>query len=357
MRVLVDVQHPAHVHFFKNIIRGLESMGCDVKITAKDKDVAVQLLDSFGFKYELLGKSKRSLIGKAMMMLKTNIGLLKIIKQFKPDLLLGIHHESLAQIGYLLGIPSIIFTDTELTAKIGDLLTFPFATVICTPKSFNKNLGSKHIRYNSYHELAYLHPRYFKPNPKVLEDLGLSKGEKVIILRLISWSASHDIEFKLKGINSELELIKSLENYGHVYISSERRLNKQLEKYRLRISPADIHSLLYYSSLYIGEGGTMAVEAAILGTPSIHIESMKNGTPTGALSGNFIELKYKYDLLYFYSDQNLALKKAIEILENEKSKKEWLKKRERLINDKIDVTEWVLKFIDRFINNKPIQQL
>jgi len=49
-----------------------------------------------------------------------------------------------------------------------------------------------------------------------------------------------------------------------------------------------------------------------------------------------------------FPDQNEALKKAIEILENENSKKEWQKKREKLLNDKIDVTKFMVEFIENY---------
>jgi hypothetical protein len=40
MKVLIDIGHPAHVHFFRNAIRELESKGHAVKVTARDKEVA-----------------------------------------------------------------------------------------------------------------------------------------------------------------------------------------------------------------------------------------------------------------------------------------------------------------------------
>ena len=37
MKLLVDMGHPAHVHFFRHAIRELESRGHEVRITARDK--------------------------------------------------------------------------------------------------------------------------------------------------------------------------------------------------------------------------------------------------------------------------------------------------------------------------------
>jgi len=347
MKILVDIQHPAHFHFFKNFIKAMENKNNQIKITAKEKEITLTLLDYFGFDYDRTGKTRSNLFTKALGMVEIDLKLLKVVKNFKPEILLGIHNESVAQVGFVTNRPSVIFTDTEIVG-LGDLVTFPFATVICTPTCFRKNLGRKHIRYNGYHELAYLHPRYFTPDLEVLEMLNLSKNDSIIILRFISWRAAHDIG--LRGIKrgQEVNFIRSLERYGQVFITSEGKLGRELEKYRLNIPPHKIHSLLYYASLYIGEGGTMAAEAAILGTPAIHIESTSNGVATGELTGNFRELRDKYGLLYFYPDQNQALEKAIEILENDRSKREWQKKRKKLLKDKIDVTAWIVDFIERY---------
>ena len=58
----------------------------------------------------------------------------------------------------------------------------------------------------------------------------------------------------------------------------------------------------------------MASEAAVLGTPSIFVSSL-----AGKI-GNFIELEKTYDLLYSFTDTDAALEKAIEILQDKKSK-------------------------------------
>jgi len=344
MKILVNMGHPAHVHFFKYMIKNLERAGHTVNIVARDKDVTLKLLNIYGFKYEVISGYYYTMLGKMYNFIQTVRKLLKKARKMRPDMLIGVGDPYVAHVGKLIGKPSIVFTDTE-DAKLANVLTFPFASVICTPSCFKEDLGRKHVRYNGYHELAYLHPNYFKPDENVLDFLS-SENDKIIIVRFISWSASHDIG--LKGIKSRTDFIRTLENYGRVFITSEGKLDKKLEKYRITITPEKIHSLLYYADLYIGEGGTMAAEAAILGTPSIHIESTSKGIATGELSGNFIELRDKYGLLYFYPDQNKALEKAMEILENGNSKKEWQRKRERLLSEKIDVTAWMTDFIERF---------
>jgi len=50
LRVIVDIGHPAHVHLFKNMIWTLRDKGHEVMITAKEKDIALNLLDAYDLK-------------------------------------------------------------------------------------------------------------------------------------------------------------------------------------------------------------------------------------------------------------------------------------------------------------------
>jgi len=341
------VGHPAHVHFLKNALWNLEERGYNIYIVATEKEVTLDLLNAYGFKYEVVGKNTRGMLNKTSNMTKTEIKLSKIIRKYKADLLVGVGSIYMAHAGILTRRHYINFGDTEISKF--DWLLLPFSDVLIRPICYKEKVrDDKEVRYNGYKELAYLHPNYFTPDSSVLDELNISRNEGFIILRFISWGASHDIGLRGLKKGTELEFIKSLEKFGNVFITSERMLNPGLEKYRLKTPPEKIHSLLYYADLYIGEGGTMAAEAAILGTPSIHIESTSKGIATGNFSGNFLELRDKYGLLYFYPDQNQALEKAISILEDKNSKNEWRKRRERLLKDKIDVTAWMVDFIERY---------
>ena len=52
MRIVVDINHPAHVHYFKNFIWEMEKRGHAILITASEKDISYRLLDAYdGFNY------------------------------------------------------------------------------------------------------------------------------------------------------------------------------------------------------------------------------------------------------------------------------------------------------------------
>ncbi|MDI6730842.1 MAG: DUF354 domain-containing protein [Candidatus Altarchaeum sp.] len=341
MKILVDIGHPAHVHLFKNFIRNMEKKGHEILITAKDKDVTLELLNNYRFKYEIVGKYGKSTLSKIKDIISIDYKMYKIAKKFKPDILTGVSAVNAAHVSALLRKQCVVFDDTE-HSSIEHKLYVPFSDTVCTPSCFKKDLGRKQVRYNGFKELAYLHPNQFKPNPEVLDELNLSQDDKFIILRFVSWSASHDIGQKGFDLESKSKVVKELEKYAKVFITSEAKLEKDLEKYRITISPEKIHDLLCYATMYIGESGTMTTESAILGTPSIYVSSL-----SGKM-GNFIELENDYELVYSFKTQEDGINKAFELLKNPDLKQEWGGKREKLLNDKIDVTDFMVKFIEDY---------
>jgi predicted glycosyltransferase len=343
LRVLVDIGHPAHVHFFKNTIWNLEKKGHQIMVVSRDKDVVIELLDAYGIPHTVLSKVKP---GKSNLIEEWFIREFKtfrIAQKFDPDILMGILSPVVAQIAWIQRRKSIIFNDTE-HAVLAQKITYPFCDIICTPSCYLKNEGRKQIRYMGYHELAYLHPSYFTPNPQVLKDLGVEEGEPFTILRFVSWGAHHDVGHH--GIKNKVALVQEVEKFGKVFITSEGPLDPEFERYRIRVPPEKIHHLLYYATLYVGEGATMAVESAILGTPSIYISTLA-GT-----MGNFSELEKKYGLLFNYSDSESALRKTIEILKDSELKKTWRLKRAALLREKINVTDFMVKLIENLPEKK-----
>jgi len=337
MRIVVDINHPAHVHFFKNSIWEMEKRGHEVLITATEKDVAFKLLESYGFDYISLGSYGNSLVQKLINIPIIDLKMYKAVRSFKPDIFVGLGSIRAAHVSFLCRKKCILFDDTEHSTEQIKLY-LPFVDKVFTPSCFKGSLGKKQIRYDGYHELAYLHPNYFTPNPAVLDELGLTEDDTFIILRFVLWNASHDIGHS--GIQNKVKLVQKLEKYGRVLITSEGEMGDGLEKNQIKVSPEKMHDLLYYASLYVGEGATMATESAILGTPAIYISSL-----VGTM-GNFVELEKKYGLMFNYSSSDKILDKATELIQRKDLKQQWKTKRDLLLGDKIDVTEFMLDFIE-----------
>lgn len=341
MRILIDIGHPGHVHFFKHAIWRLQGRGHEVMISARDKDVTLDLLDHYGFPYQTLSVMGKGFWGLSREFLQREWALLSLIREFDPDVVTEVSGLFIAPVCNLLKKPSIVFTDTE-HAAIDRYLTYPFASVICTPQSFKRALGERHTRYAGYHELAYLHPNYFRPDPAVLDELSVSAEEPFIVLRFVAWKAGHDLGQKGFSLSFKREIVQRLSRYGKVFITSEAELPTEFEPFRIAVRPSRMHDVLAYASLYLGEGATMATEAGLLGTPSIYTSSL-----VGTM-GNFEELMYDYELVYSYRDSAEAMRQAILLLEQHDVKAEWGRRREKLLAEKIDVTMFVCDMLEGY---------
>jgi predicted glycosyltransferase len=338
MKIVVDINHPAHIHFFKNMINQLSVKGHEILLTASDKDISIRLLERFGFPFIKLGSYGTSLFSKAINLALLDWRMYQAVKGFDPDIFLGAGSIRAAHISKLLKKPCIIFEDTEHSRE-QYLLYAPFVDYIFTPSSFKRRLGRKQFFYNGFHELAYLHPNSFTPNPEVLIEIGISEQDIFSVVRFISWSASHDIG--QHGIRDKIKLVKTLERYGRVFVVAEGKEDPAWENYNIRVAPEKLHHLLYYASLYLGEGGTIAAEAAVLGTYAIHVST------TAKHCGIFTELQ-KYGLLDFFDAEVEALPKALELLKRPNIKIECRQNRNRLLKDKLEMTMFLVWLIESF---------
>ena len=338
MKIVIDIGHPAHVHFFKYFIGEMRARGHQVLITAAQKEINLDLLKSLEISYVYLGQVGKGLLGKLISLFVLNFKMYKAVKDFKPDLFMGIASIRAAQVSWLMGKKSIIFDDTEESPQ-EQWLYRPFSTEIYSPTCFKKNFGKNHKFYPGYHELAYLHPDRFEPRQEVVSSLGLKFDEKLFVIRFISWGAVHDIGHQGFSYEGKKELIKFLSQYGRVVITSEIPLLDEFEPYRLSICPTKIHDLLSYADLYVGEGATMASEAAVLGTPVIYMRTL--------VHGYLQELQDKYEILYSFKCEQRALKKIKQILMQGDQETDWQLKRQRILDEKIDVTSFMLNLVEK----------
>lgn len=342
MRIIVDVGHPAQVHFHRNAIKILEKRGHKVLVSARKKDVLVDLLEKYNLDYVVISSQKKGFLGLFCELIQRCYSLHKVVKDFKPDLMYG-PGETVSIVGKLENIPTIVFNDSE-PVPLNKILTYPWTNTICTPTTFTKEISKKQVRYNGYKELAYLHPNYFVPDPAIYKELGLNMDEKFVLIRFVAWNAGHDIGKRGFELEDKIRLVNEMEKYSKVFITSESPLPSELQKYKLLTSPEKIHHALYFADLFIGDSQTMTTEAGILGTPAIRCNSFVGNNDMG----NFVELENKYGLIFNYNDPEQAIKKAIELIQISDLKETWSKKRNLLLSDKIDVTSFLVWFIENY---------
>jgi len=344
MKVLVDIGHPAHIHYFKNCARILTEKGHHFLFVVRERDSTIELIESTGFDWVSRGKGKKGLINKLIGLSSIDYLMYKIAKGFRPDILLSFSSPYAAHVSKLIGKPHIAFDDTE-HAKFEHWMCRPFTDVVLSPSCYNAKLWKNQMLFNSFMELFYLHPKYFQPEKRVLDSIGVKEGERYCILRFISWEANHDVGQYGLSYEEKVQLVKVLSKKCKVFISSEVELNEDLKSYQLKIHPKDLHHLLYYASLYIGEGGTTASEAAVLGTPAIYINTLEAG---------LFDEEQERGLLYHPKNLEGIVECATEILDNDHSERIYNERRQKLLSEKIDPTAFLVWFLENYPESKTI---
>lgn len=337
MKILIDINHPAHVHYFRNFYEIITAMGHEILVVSRNKEIEHHLLHLYGIPFVDRGKGKTGRYSKFFYLLYADVKLLSLALKFKPDIFINFLHPYPSHVARLLGKVSLVFSDTE-HARLHHKLTVPFATKVFTPSCYRRDLGKKHVRFNSYMELSYLHPNYFQPDPSVLKLLNVEEWEKFVILRFVSWAAAHDFGHTGMTLENKRKVVKELSNHGRIFISSEGKLPADLEKFRISIPLNKMHDALYYSSLLFGESATMASEAAVLGTPAIFIDNDGRGYTD--------EEEAKYSLVNNFTesatDQERALHKALEIIMDQNGKEKYREMRNVLLSNCIDTTRFMI---------------
>lgn len=342
MNIAIDICHPAHVHFFKNIIHILKKRGHKVIVIARDKDVSFQLLRKYKIQFIEISKHKNKITKKYISGLLNILRFIKICRVYKINMVIDSGAAVYPNVAsYILGIPNISINNTEVFGLLRFVLFF--SSVFITPKKYLKDFGYKHIRVDSFNELAFLHPKYFIPTENIKKVLNIRKDEKYALLRFVSWNAAEEMDSSGISIEKIKLIVSELEKHLKVFVSCEFELPSDLEKYHIEknknIKIGEMQNIEANASLFFGESGAMAAESAMLGVPTFFISSKRLG---------FIEeLSYVYGLIKIFQDPTDALKEALCLL-NTEDLKLWQKKKEQMLSEKIDITEFVVWFVENY---------
>jgi predicted glycosyltransferase len=342
MKVLIDVNHPAHVHFFKQPARKLLEKGCELVFTSRDKECCIALLDELEFEHQQLSTlGDGSVLGFIKELFIRNFRLYRLAKTFRPDVMCAIGGTFIAHAGFLSRVPRLAFYDTEM-ARLQNKITYPLLTRLCVPNCYTGPTPRHTSRYPGYHELSYLRPEYFSPDRQIAEANGWQVGSKNYLLRAVSWQANHDLNEQGWSLELLEAIFDKLLSQGNVIISSERPLPARLEPYRYSGRAADIHHMMAFCDLFVGESSTMAAECAVLGVPAVYAASSSRGY--------LDELQEKYGLVKVLTHFKLAdIEQAVNDFDN-MSREQFNQAKQALLDESIDVAAYVVDTIEAVAN-------
>ena len=332
-KIIFGIKHMAHLNFFKNAIYTLKEEGYNIEICylkrGKIKEVLMKEYPSFSLTQ--IGQHSRSKIGKIRMVVEKFLLALNYLKKEKPDFVVAVGDFVLALASKLLAFPNAIFYD-DYEFKINYNLSRFFGDKLIVP--FPLPQEKKVLKYHSFKELAYIHPKYYKPNLDVIKKLNLTENNYVFIREVagISPNYSHLVENSLiKPIeylhSKSIKIILSLEDKTkkHFYTPYCTILEEPLE---------DVYSIMKHALFCLTSGDSMARESALLGVPTIY---------TGGRNMKVNHPLIKWGGIYKIESFN-EIKDMIELLLNKNYKKKWfLFIDNKIRNDLLDTTEIIVK--------------
>ncbi len=341
MNYLIELSHPKHYYQFKSIIHFLQSDSTNkVHIIARDKDVLLKILEDEKSKFEVFGKHGKSIFSKLTLLPRLLVSYYLLLKKKKINVVISKASPYAAILCPFLNIKTIIFPDSEIV-KITNKLVVPRSTRVITPNSYALDYGLKHKRVQGLFEDCYLHPEVFIPNEKVVKELRFDLTKPFFILRFIAWNANHDINNYGFKKHEKVLLVEHLKQYGNVYVSGEAELPEELKEYKISIPPSEIHHVLHFATMYIGDSQTMATEAALLGTPTIRYNSFVGENDMS----NFKLLENEYNLMRNVSTFENVLQVMSAFLANNNNKEEWIEKRKLYYQKNESINQQILNNI------------
>src|SRR5690349_15681844 len=283
MRVWIDVLTPKHALFFEPLYRDLARDGHELLMTTRTYREAVEALRLKRLPFRIVGEhGGGSRYGKLLASGRRVVKLAQLIESWQPDTAISFSSPEAARVAFGLGVPHVAVNDSPHSWLVARL-SIPLSRYICSPWIIRRKVwlsfGARPdgiVPYRALDAAAWLKRQ--QPNPEVLRQLSLRRDKPIILLRTEESFASY-LEGKASDaapvIGPITEEILRLKLDAQILISTRygRQAPVLRQKFGSRVLVVDhiidATSLLYYSSFFNGSGGTMTVEAALLGRPAV----------------------------------------------------------------------------------------
>jgi predicted glycosyltransferase len=341
MRILYDVNHPAHVHNLRPLARALEARGHQSRFVARDKDVTLPLLRHFGLPFEVLAPRGRGGLGLARELLLRELRFHRLAWRWRPRLIVGSSFHA-ARAARLTGARSALLNEDDLPLiRTYARLAYPLAHAVITPDCLAHERHGRHqLTYPSYQKLLYLHPDRFEPDSSVRAELGLGPDERFGLVRLSALDAHHDRG--VRGLSGAL-LRQVVTAAGfRVFVCAEGALDPEFEGQRLRLPPWRVHDALALAAFYLGDSQSMATEAAVLGTPAFRINDFVGRVST-------LRQLEDYGLAFGFrpGEEAALLERLLAVLGDPGTPQRFQDRRARMLAEKIDPLPWFVETLER----------
>ncbi|HEX5359040.1 MAG TPA: DUF354 domain-containing protein [Candidatus Nitrosotalea sp.] len=280
MKIWFDILTPKQLLFFAPMISKL-SKNHKILCTSRNYREVVELSKIKNIDLRLIGKHGGSTKeGKLDSSIQRMDHLLDVIVKFTPDLTVSFCSPEAARISYGIGIKHVAFSDSP-HAEAVMRLSVPLVQKLLIPWVIPKN---EFVRYgiskkDIIHYKAIDASVIVKERSKI-EKIGVDRTKKTIVIRPEESEAAY-ILGKTKSDSIIYEVSKEDKLYNIIvlarYAVQKKRLKEKFgNKVTIMDKVVDGKSLLSITDLFIGSGGTMTAESALMGIPTISYDAAPN---------------------------------------------------------------------------------
>jgi predicted glycosyltransferase len=281
MRAWIDVLTPKQANLFSVFIRSLRERGHDVFVTTRRYREVEELLELRGIEAAVVGRhGGGDLSGKLLESASRIEGLARFVHERGPELVLSFCSPEAARVAYGLGIPHYALCDSP-HAEAVCRLSIPLSRKLFTPRAVPKGAWKRYgiapsdiVQYNALDPAVWI--RAYAPGTDPRDSLGLDRERQIVVLRTEEEYASYLLQSREVSKGVVTKLVRPIAELGAQVVllpRYERQIQALTsELANLAIVPSravDAVALLSRSSFFIGAGGTMNAEAALMGVPTI----------------------------------------------------------------------------------------
>jgi predicted glycosyltransferase len=279
LRIWFDVLTPKQVMFFRRAVSILQEKGHEVLCTSRDYREPVELARMKGLDLKIVGRhGGPERYGKLVASAERIRALADVIDGFSPDVAVTFSSPEGARVAFGLGIKHVGFNDSphatavaRLTVPLMNRLLCPWVIPVSAWAGFG--ISARNItRYRALDPAAWL---------KDLEPALVFRYSGKVLVRLEESKASYLADGKFSSAALVDSVVNELSQTADVTVLC--RYSDQIEETKKRYGDKatvlegvfDGVKLLQETGLFIGAGGTMSAEAALLGVPTISIAPVR----------------------------------------------------------------------------------
>jgi predicted glycosyltransferase len=352
VKVWLDVLTPKQANFLGELQHRLNARGFKTIVTTREYREVNELLELRGLKAIKVGRHGGGAFNdKLVESSKRVVELAKEVGEQGPDVAISFSSPEAARVAFGLRIPHHCINDSphaeavcKLTIPLSQKLFTPWVVPVYAWKRYG--IAPRDIvRYRALDPTVWL--TNYKGSPRALDSLNLDRSKSIIVLRTPEEFAAYLSDRSSSTSINATDIVRRILDLAgaEIQLVILPRYDNQAERFRKLfgnrvIVPEhiiDAVALLQVSSVFVGGGGTMTAEAALLGVPVI---SYYPGDPT------FIErFLISYGLVERILDPGRVAQRTIAISKNEEFREFYRKRSARLVRSMEDPIRVIMKRI------------